>query len=691
MKLVIIESPNKKDSLKKYLGDGYEIMATKGHIRDLPAKSISVDIKNNFEPTYAILPEKNAIVRDLKKVAKEADEILIAADPDREGEAIAWHVAHILGIKDEEKCRITFNEISKSAVQKALKEPRPIDLSLVDAQQARRILDRLVGYKVSPVLCKKIKSNLSAGRVQSVVLKLVVDREMEIKNFKPEEYWNVSVELNKKDGDKQIFKALANQLNNKKHKFTSKEEVEEIFNRIENEEFKIQKIKRTHTFVHAPAPFTTSTMQQEAQNKANMSTAVTTSTAQSLYEGVNIPGEGKTALVTYIRSDSTRISDDARKMANEFINSEFGKNYLPEKPNIYSKKDIQDAHEAIRPISLAHRPEDLKACLKPEAYKLYKLIYERFIASQMAPAEYDNVTIDIVARNVTFRVTGRTMTFAGWTKAYKLSESVNEDEEIQDKLPPMEEGEILNFISIKKEQKFTKPPQRYTESTLIKAMDENGIGRPATYAPTIALLASRDYTAKEKKYLYPTETGITVNEFLQKYFNSVFNIDFTADMESKLDEIEDSEVDWKRVIAKFWHFLEPLIVTANGGESLKEPPQMTDIKCEKCGAFMCIRDGKFGKFYACSNFPTCKNAKPINNTVYKGVCPNCGKRMTERKSKAGKIYFSCEDYTNCGFMSWDEPLGTKCTKCDGYIVKKLFRGKEQIKCSNPKCDYVHEN
>lgn len=690
MKLVIIESPNKRESLKKYLGEGYEVMSTKGHIRDLPEKSFAVDIKNNFEPTYEIMPDKNALVRELKRSAKASEEVLIASDPDREGEAIAWHIAYILGIDKDEKCRITFNEISKTAVQEALKKPRVIDQNLVDAQQARRVLDRLVGYKVSPIICKKIKSNLSAGRVQSVCLKLVVDREREILNFKPEEYWNVSVELNKFD-DPIKFKALATLYKGKKVKFKSQEEVETACKDIEQAEYKVEKIKRSHTSSHAPAPFTTSTMQQEAQNKAGLSTAATTKIAQILYEGVEIPGEGKTALITYIRTDSTRISDGAMKMAKDFISTEYGGKFLPAKPNIYTtKKDAQDAHEAIRPISLAHKPEDLKSCLKPEVYKLYKLIYERFLASQMAPAEYDNVVVDVKANDVTFRVTGKTMTFAGWTNAYKQVEEKQEDDEIADKLPMLEEGEVVHFNSIKKEQKFTKPPARYTESTLIKAMDEHGIGRPATYAPTIAVLSNRKYTEKDKKYLYPTEVGFNVNDFLQKYFSTVFNIDFTADMESTLDGIAEKSTDWHRVIAKFWRFLEPLLTTANGGEKMKAEPEKTDIKCEKCGHYMVIREGKYGKFLGCSNFPNCKNIQPLEKVVYKGTCPKCGKRMTERKSKLGKIYYSCEDYSNCKFMSWDEPTGKKCPKCGEHIVIKRTKDKTQIKCSNKDCDYIEE-
>lgn len=692
MKLVIIESPNKSEALKKYLGNDFEIMASKGHVRDLPPKSFAVDIENNFAPSYEVMADKKQIVESLKKAAKRADEVYIASDPDREGEAIAWHIAYLLGFNKDEKCRITFNEISKPAVLEALTKPRTIDENLVNAQQARRILDRLVGYKVSPIICKKIKSNLSAGRVQSVALKLIVDREREIQNFKPEEYWNVSVNLNKPDNNIK-FNALASLYKGKKVKFKNKEEVESATNGIEDANFVVSNVKKSKTQSHAPAPFTTSTMQQEALSKAGLTSAKCSRAAQTLYEGVDIAGEGKVALITYIRTDSTRVSEGAMAMAKEYILKEYGDKYVPSKPNVYSKKkDAQDAHEAIRPISLARRPDLVKDSLTSDTYKLYKLIYERFLASQMSEAKYDNVAVDIDANDITFKVTGKTMTFAGWTSAYRHTEEVEDGEEVADKLPPLEVGDKLNFNSIKKEQKFTKPPARYTEGTLIKAMDEKGIGRPATYAPTIALLASREYTKLDGKSLVPTEVGISVTDFLQKYFEAVFNVDFTADMEAKLDEIAESQKDWHKVIAKFWRFLEPLLTIANDGEKVKSEPQKTDIICEKCGGMMLIREGRYGKFLGCSNFPKCKNIQPLNATqvVQKGICPKCGKPMTERKSKAGKTYYSCSDYENCKFMSWDEPTGKLCPICSEHLIKKVGKDKTIIKCSNRGCKYIEE-
>ncbi len=687
MKLVIIESPNKSEALKKYLGEGFKVMASKGHVRDLPEKSFGVDIKNNFEPEYVTMPDKKAIVEGIKREAQKAESVYIASDPDREGEAIAWHIAYYLGFKPEDKCRITFNEISKTAVQEALTKPRTIDENLVNAQQARRILDRLVGYKVSPIICKKIKPNLSAGRVQSVALKLVVDREREIQNFKPEEYWNVSVNLNKFENPIN-FNALAVKYKGKKIKLKNAEEVEIATAGIEMADCVVKSVKKSKTSSHAPAPFTTSTMQQEALARAGLTSAKCSRAAQTLYEGVEIAGEGKVPLITYIRTDSTRVSDGARAMAKEYILKEYGQNYIPAKPNIYTtKKDAQDAHEAIRPISLNRKPENVKASLQPDTYKLYKLIYERFLASQMSPCEYDNVSLDIDANDLTFRVTGKTQTFAGWTVAYKHTEEKAEDEETTDKLPPVTEGEKLHFNSIKKEQKFTKPPQRYTEGTLIKAMDEKGIGRPATYAPTIALLINREYTGHDGKYLVPTEMGNTITDFLQKYFEAVFNIDFTADMEAKLDEIAESSADWHKVISKFWRFLEPLLTNANDGEKMKSEPEKTDIICEKCGHFMLIREGRFGKFLGCSNFPACRNMKPLNQTetIYKGICPKCGKRMIERKSKAGKTYYSCEDYKTCKFMSWDETTGEKCPICGEPLIKKKINDNEVVICSNKEC------
>ena len=687
MKLVIIESPFKRESLKKYLGNGYEVFATKGHIRDLPTKSFAIDIKNNFQPKYEIVPDKKALINDLKKKAQEADEVLIATDPDREGEAISWHVAYVLGFNPEKKCRIEFNEISKKAVTSALEKPRKIDLNLVDAQQARRVLDRIVGYKLSPVLCKKIAPKLSAGRVQSVALKLVIDREREIEAFIPEEYWTVNAFLEK--GASQIKTALVTY---KKKKFVpkNKEEVDLLLNVIKGKDFVVKEIKKTKTKSHAPAPFTTSTMQQDALNKLGMSLARTTSSAQQLYEGVEVKGEGKIALITYIRTDSVRVSTDAQNACLEFIKNKYGQEYLPAKPNVYhTKENAQDAHEAIRPITMDITPEMVKETLSNDNYKLYKLIYERFLASQMTEAEYSNVAVNFDCEDYGFKVNGKTMEFPGYTTVYKEFVEEDKKEGFEGKLPKLNEGEVLPCKDIKTEQKFTKPPVRYTEATLVKAMEEKGIGRPATYAATITVLTSRKYTQKEGKYLFPTELGRKVTTYLEKFFSGVINVKFTAHMEQRLDDIATKGEDWHSVVSSFYNGFSSLLEKADASAlTMKEPPQETDIVCEKCGSKMLIRDGKFGKFLACSNFPKCKNTKPLESEIKKiGVCPECGADMVERKSKKGKIFYSCSKYPECKFMSWDVTTGKKCPKCNSPIVKK---GKI-VKCSNSECDFRENN
>ena len=683
MKLVIIESPFKREALKKYLGSGYEVFATKGHIRDIPQKSFGIDIKNNFEPKYEIVPDKKELIRELKSKAEKAEEVLIATDPDREGEAISWHVANILGFDTEKSCRIEFNEISKKAVSKALENPRKIDLKLVDAQQARRVLDRLVGYKVSPILCKKIAPKLSAGRVQSVALKLVVEREIEIENFVPEEYWTVNAIL-KKDAS-QIKAALAT-YNKKKFVPKNKEEVDKMLEEIKGKDFLVKEVKKTKTKSHAPAPFTTSTMQQDALNKLGMSLARTSSSAQQLYEGVDIKGEGKIALITYIRTDSVRVSTDAQNACREYIKNKFGENFVPSKPNIYHTKDsAQDAHEAIRPITMDITPEIAKETLSNDNYRLYKLIYERFLASQMSEAEYASVTVNFDCEKYGFKVSGKTMEFPGYTSVYKEFVEDENKEGMAGKLPKLDEGEMLPCEKILPEQKFTKPPTRYTEASLVKAMEEKGIGRPATYAATITILQTRKYTVKEAKYLIPTELGRKITAYLDQFFSGVINVKITAYMEGRLDDIAVRDEDWHSVVASFWNGFEHLLERADASSvTMKEPPKETDIICELCGSKMLIRSGKYGEFLACSNFPKCKNTKPIENPKkIIGKCPECGADMVERKSKKGKIYYSCTRYPDCKFMSWDITTGEKCPKCKSPLIKK---GKI-VKCSNNTCDY----
>ena len=690
MKLVVIEAPAKRETLKKYLGQGYEVFATKGHIRDLPVKSFAIDINNNFQPHYENKPDKKELISELKHKADKAEEVLIATDPDREGEAIAWHIANVLNLDLNKNCRIEYNEISKNAVQKALKNPRAINLNLVNAQQARRVMDRIVGYKLSPIISKKVAPKLSAGRVQSVALKLVVDREKEIENFKPEEYWNVTAFHEKSNI---AFKSTLQAYKNKKIKLENRQQVDEALSVIKNSDFIVESVKKSKTKTHAPAPFTTSTMQQDALNKLNMSLKKTTASAQELYEGVEVKGEGKIALITYIRTDSTRVSEDAQKACREFIANKYGKEYLPEKPNIYvAKKNAQDAHEAIRPISMQITPETVQDSLSKDNYRLYKLIYERFLASQMIEAEYNNVVVNIDAGGYNFKASGRTLEFAGYTAVYK--EFVDEDKEKKQdvsKLPKLSEGEKLVVKDIKEEQKFTKPPVRYTEASLVKAMEEKGIGRPATYAATITILTARSYCEKEGKFLVPTELGRKITEYLEKFFSGVINVKFTAHMENRLDDIAENKDDWHDVVSSFWNGFKGLLEKADASSvTMKAEPIETDIICEKCGHKMLLREGRYGKFLGCSNFPKCRNIMPYNEKEEEkkksvGICPNCGKEVYALKTKRGKTFYACEDRDGCNFMSWDIPTGEKCPECGNYLIKK---GKT-VRCSN--CKYVKED
>ena len=690
MKLVVIEAPAKRETLKKYLGQGYEVFATKGHIRDLPVKSFAIDINNNFQPHYENKPDKKELISELKHKADKAEEVLIATDPDREGEAIAWHIANVLNLDLNKNCRIEYNEISKNAVQKALKNPRAINLNLVNAQQARRVMDRIVGYKLSPIISKKVAPKLSAGRVQSVALKLVVDREKEIENFKPEEYWNVTAFHEKSNI---VFKSTLQAYKNKKIKLENRQQVDEALSVIKNSDFIVESVKKSKTKTHAPAPFTTSTMQQDALNKLNMSLKKTTASAQELYEGVEVKGEGKIALITYIRTDSTRVSEDAQKACREFIANKYGKEYLPEKPNIYvAKKNAQDAHEAIRPISMQITPEMVQDSLSKDNYRLYKLIYERFLASQMIEAEYNNVVVNIDAGGYNLKASGRTLEFAGYTAVYK--EFVDEDKEKKQdvsKLPKLSEGEKLVVKDIKEEQKFTKPPVRYTEASLVKAMEEKGIGRPATYAATITILTARSYCEKEGKFLVPTELGRKITEYLEKFFSGVINVKFTAHMENRLDDIAENKDDWHDVVSSFWNGFKGLLEKADASSvTMKAEPIETDIICEKCGHKMLLREGRYGKFLGCSNFPKCRNIMPYNEKEEEkkksvGICPNCGKEVYALKTKRGKTFYACEDRNGCNFMSWDIPTGEKCPECGNYLIKK---GKT-VRCSN--CKYVKED
>ncbi len=686
MKLVIIEGVGKKDTIKKYLGSDYEVVATKGHVRDLPQKSLGVNVKNNFECQYTIMPDKQDIVKMLKEKSAKADKIYLATDPDREGEAISWHLCNILGLDPSEKVRIEFNEITKNAINKGLEHPRAIDLNLVNAQQTRRVIDRLVGYRVSPKACKAISPNLSAGRVQSVALRLVVDRENEIRNFIPQEYWTMVASLSK--GNSDIFKASLFKYKNKKIVPNSKDDVDRILNALDKDGYYVSNVKKSVSKVHASAPFTTSSMQQDALNKLGMTLKKVTACAQELYEGVTLGPEGKVALITYIRTDSVRVAPEAQKMAQDYILKNFGEKYLPATPNYYKvKASAQDAHEAIRPISLDRTPEMVKQYLSPDNYKLYKLIYNKFLASQMSEAIYDAVNVEIANGEYTFKCSGKTPVFDGFMKIYNANKKEkdkpetdeDEAESENNKLPSMKEGDQLVYHDMKTTQKFTKPAPRFTEASLVKEMEEKGIGRPATYTPTITLLASRKYVEKDGKYLKPTELGEKLIDFLIKGYEGLFNVNFTADMENKLDKIANEGLDYLAVMKKFNDYLEKLV-----GQPTE--PEHTGIQCELCGHEMVKRVSKYGEFLACSNYPKCKNIKSIQKVV--GKCPKCHSDVIERRSKNGKVFYGCSNYPKCDFISWEIPTGEICPKCGQYLTEKEVYGKLRIKCSNPNCNYT---
>lgn len=695
MNLVIIEGVGKKDTIKKYLGPNYEVVATKGHVRDLPANSFGVNLHDNFKPQYEIMPDKTDIVKMLKEKAQKADKIYLATDPDREGEAISWHLCNILGLDETKPIRITFNEISKNAVNKGLENPRGIDIKLVNAQQARRVLDRIVGYKISPILCKKIQPRLSAGRVQSVALKLVVDREHEIQKFVPTEYWTLSANLYP-NNIKDLFKATLTKFNNKKVNIENSEQMDKVLEELKQNNFVVKSVKKTTQKTHPQAPYTTSTMQQEALNKLGFNLKKASFCAQELYEGVTLGEEGKVALITYIRTDSVRVAPEAMSMAKDFILKNYGEKYLPAKPNVYKTKgSAQDAHEAIRPISLERTPEKVKPYLSADNYKLYKLIYNKFLASQMADATHNLVVAEIENGNYTFKASGKTPIFDGFMaafnqekKATKKETSEEDDEEgLNANLPVLNEGDKLNLDKLNPAQKFTKPPQRFTEATLVKEMEERGIGRPATYTPTITLLASRHYTEKDGKYLKPTELGEKINELLEKYFSDVINVKFTAKMESQLDEVAEHDINWQDMVSNFYKDFSKLLYACDKDSvKFKIPPKETDIKCDKCGGKMVIRTGKYGEFLACSNYPNCKNIQPLTKEI--GKCPKCGKPVLERKSKKGKIFYGCSGYPDCDFISWEIPTEYKCPKCGEYLTKKTVYGNTRYKCSNANCDYT---
>ena len=678
-KLVIVESPSKATTIKKYLGKGYNVLASMGHIIDLPKSYLAIDTENNYEPTYITIRGKGDLVKTLKKEAKAADKIYLATDPDREGEAISWHLANLLGIDASTPCRVTFNEITKKAVTEGIKNPRAINESLVDSQQARRVLDRIVGYKISPLLWKKVKKGLSAGRVQSVATKLICDRENEINAFVPQEYWSLDASLLK---DKKKFVAKFYGKGGKKLDLKCEKDTRNVIDSLKNSSYVVSSVKESPKRKSPEPPFITSTLQQEASRKLNFTTVKTMQAAQQLYEGINIKGKGQIGLITYMRTDSLRISDDARDAAREYILSNFGKEYYPASPRVYkTKKNAQDAHEAIRPSYVDIAPDDIKDSLTPDQYKIYKLIWNRFISSQMADAVFDTVNVTIDSGDYQFKANGSSVKFSGYSLVYQAS--TDEEAEKETKLPPLSEGDILKLDKLSPEQHFTQPPSRYTEASLIKILEEKGIGRPSTYSPTITTIIARGYVTRSKKTLFPTELGMIVNEIMKEHFPDIVDIAFTADMENNLDMVEDGGADWRKVIDNFYKPFEKVLKDAEekiGDVELKD--EVSDVVCDKCGAMMVYKQGKYGKFLACPNFPTCRNTKNIVKEI--GIkCPKCDGNVIEKKSHRGKVFYGCTNFPTCDFTSWDKPTDKVCDKCGGIMYEKNFRGKK-IYC--PSCE-----
>ncbi len=654
-KLIIVESPAKANTIKKFLGGSTKVVASMGHIRDLPKSKMGIDIENNFEPEYINIRGKANLIKELKKDAKNAKKVYLATDPDREGEAIAWHLAYILGIPEDEVCRVTFNEITKEAVQKAVKNPRTIDKDLIDAQQARRVLDRIVGYKISPVLWKKVKKGLSAGRVQSVAVKLIVDREEEIEKFIPEEYWNIYAQLSKMNSrKKQSFEARLVGKENKKLELKSKEQVDQILAEIENAKYIVKDIKEGEKKRTPAPPFTTSTMQQEASRKLGFTLKKTMSVAQKLYEGIKIPEKGTVGLITYMRTDSTRISVEARAAAQKQIEKNYGSEYY-ENRFYRTKADAQDAHEAIRPTYVELEPERIKDSLTSDEYKLYKLIYNRFLASQMSAAIFNTITVSIDANKYNFKANGQTLKFKGFMALYVESED-DAKEEKYEKIPEIEIEEEVKKDKIDAKQSFTEPPPRYTEASLVRALEEKGIGRPSTYSPTITTILERRYIEKIQKQLHPTDLGIVVNKLLVENFQDVVNVEFTAKMENQFDEIAEGEEQWKKVISEFYGpFIEVVEKVEKELEHVKLEDEVSDVPCDKCGRMMVIKYGRYGKFLACPGYPECKNAKPIVETI-DVPCPKCGATVQVRKTKRKRNYYICENNPkSCDYISWNKP------------------------------------
>ena len=682
--LVIVESPAKAATIGKFLGNNYKIEASMGHVRDMPKSQMGIDFEHDFEPKYITIRGKGELLGKLRKDAKAADKVYLATDPDREGEAISWHLLHALNLGEEKPIsRITFNEITKTAVKKSITEARDIDMDLVDAQQARRVLDRVVGYTISDLLWKKVKKGLSGGRVQSVALRLICDREGEIREFIPEEYWTLGAKL--KDADGKGFEAKFYGKGETKTELANEAETNEVLDGLKGKDFTVTDVKTGSRQKKPVAPFTTSTMQQEASKHLNMATQKTMMIAQQLYEGVNVKGEGTVGLVSYIRTDSFRISDEAYEAAVAFIKETYGDAFVnPERIVYKSKGKTQDAHEAIRPTNVSRTPESIKDSLSKDQYRLYKLIWERFVASQMSPAVYDTLSVKLAAGEYTFRASGSRLRFAGFLEAYNKGE---EDERV---IPKLTQGDILQAEQLLPEQHFTQPPARYTDASLIKTLEEIGVGRPSTYAPTLTTIQARHYVTKEAKNLFPTELGEMVDEIMKTYFPDIVDIDFTANMEKRLDDVEMGKEEWKQIIRDFYpDFKKSVENAAEKLEKIEIKDEETDVVCEKCGRNMVIKYGRYGKFLACPGFPECQNAKPYFEEA--GVnCPECGGKVLIKKTKKGRVYYGCEhNGDGCDFMSWNKPTGEKCPECGAFLEEK-GRKNPKIVCSNEKCGYMKE-
>lgn len=681
--LVIVESPAKAKTISQFLGTGYKVQASGGHVRDLPKSTLGVDVDNDFEPKYIQIRGKKDVISAMKTGALGARHVYLATDPDREGEAISWHIAQMLGVDPDAVSRIEFNEITKNAVTNAISHPRQLNLDLVDAQQARRVLDRLVGYKLSPLLWRKVKKGLSAGRVQSVAVRIICDREDEITAFVPEEYWTITALLTNAAGS-QEFEAKFYGRNGEKRELHKKEETDEILKAVDGKDYIISSIKKGVKKKSAPPPFTTSYLQQAAAGALGFTAKRTMLVAQQLYEGVEIGQGGPVGLVTYIRTDSTRVSDEALTAVREHIVQHYGPDYMPEKPNYYKKSQkAQDAHEAIRPSHMELTPDSLKNTLSKDQYRLYKLIYTRFVASQMTPSVSETMAVNIEAGDCTFKATGSHMIFKGYTASFN-----NEDEDDKDNiLPPLSEGEVCPLKSLTPKQNFTQPPSRYTEATLVRALEEKGIGRPSTYAPIISTIQERRYIEKEGRSLKPTELGVIVNNLMKQKFSDIVDVEFTADLENKLDDIESGGQQWKKLLRDFYTPFEQTIVEADKSiERVELPVKESDVVCEKCGRMMVYKDGRFGPFLACPGYPECRNTKPVVKYI-DTPCPKCGKRIVEKRSaKTRKTFYGCEGYPECDFVSWDMPIAEKCEACGSMMVlHRLSGGSSFKKCSNPNC------